>query len=912
MQTLVLDLGSTYTILVAPPVYGTDFTGVPQPTIAYNWKVNGTAIGETSNSIDNVIVDGDEAGAIVLTDGDIISVDITIANSVSAATKTASATISTAVPAPSLPPLSIRKQVYSPAASNYVTLPSIPNSDIGIEVRVASSEEGLVVTTPPGATLTYQWRRGFASIAGATLQTYTLQAADEDSILDCVVTATNATGSVTRTATTVVGTVPNIGWTDLSPSADSRLIYIANDGDDTAAKAAKGGRGYYLLSDPEIGPDPLNPVGPIVSYSNPVEAYRKVRGIGWSHETADFKDVYSRTNRETLQAVSQGGWPDWLLFRRGDTFGRVEDPDLGNVNVGDMFQNAIASYMTWSYNPLAENTARYEGGGISGRSQSEPFVMSAWGPVTAARPVFHGGFTLNGRLRDAVISSIDCQPTSDPLYPGNRYGFNFGNPGESAYGAWRNVLVEDCRSQGHGMISMAGGGPSTNLTVRRSTWTDGWQSGGHNSSPYNGLADGARLTYEECVFDKNGYKENPADATKWSGEFSSALTTGGISGTIEPGQGVQATRTWFDRNWYMAGTGGDTMVLRGNIAARTGGGAEQMRSGGVAERNLFLFNHDGMLMGVSDDSYGVHDTLMKQNVFLHDDVFLPPGGWGMNSFSQGGRTVVVDSVYAHPHRGANGPGTFFFWQVRNYESAARALLDTAYFARMGRGFSTQRSGESLDHPAMTVSGNEIAIGTTFGFGYGAIARSSKSPSDTIDGNLYWGDPSASRFSVNYGISPQNLTSTNRTFAQWQADGYDTNSQMISDWAAFKTAAGWADPDRDIVSYMQSIDPTYEPDEDVRVDYGSAVGRADAPLVRTVALGTGFGQIPEDANARLAARRFHAAITFLNRARENRKGAWDDRYTAEAVCNYIRVGFGKAAVTGLYDTRDLATRMSDHL
>jgi broad specificity phosphatase PhoE len=82
---------------------------------------------------------------------------------------------------------------------------------------------------------------------------------------------------------------------------------------------------------------------------------------------------------------------------------------------------------------------------------------------------------------------------------------------------------------------------------------------------------------------------------------------------------------------------------------------------------------------------------------------------------------------------------------------------------------------------------------------------------------------------------------------------------------------------------------------VRVDYGSAVGRANAPMVRTVVLGTGFGRIAEDANARLAAKRFHAAITFLNRARENRKGNWDDRYTADAVNDYIRQGFGKPRI-----------------
>jgi hypothetical protein len=57
----------------------------------------------------------------------------------------------------------------------------------------------------------------------------------------------------------------------------------------------------------------------------------------------------------------------------------------------------------------------------------------------------------------------------------------------------------------------------------------------------------------------------------------------------------------------------------------------------------------------------------------------------------------------------------------------------------------------------------------------------------------------------------------------------------------------------------------------------------------------------EVQAKLTARRYHAFITFIQRAKENRKGAWDPRWTAEAVNNYIREGFGKAPVTGPYVT-----------
>ena len=699
------------------------------------------------------------------------------------------------------------------------------------------------------------------------------------------------------------------GFTLITPSGDSRLIYVSNDGNDTNA-AAVHGRGYYLPSDPEIGPDPLNPVGPIVAYSSPFEAFRKVRGIGWVETYSDGSEVYERATRDALLAASSGGWPDWLLFRRGDTFTRIEDPDIGNANIGDSFANAKPDMMKWTYgsNPpvYSPGGARYEGGGISGRNSDEPFVVAAWGPASDPRPVFHGGFTVHGRLRDAVVSSLDIQPSPDPTYPGNRYGLNFGNPPESAYGAWRNVLVEDCRSQGHGMISIQQGGPSTNLILRRCVYADGWNAGGHNSSPFNGLSDGAKLTFEECVFDKNGYKENPNDASKWTATYVSSLSPGGADGLGEQGTGVQPTRTWFDRNWYMAGAAGDTLVLRGNLVARTGGGAEQLRSGGLLHKNTFLFCHDGVLYGAPEDSYGVHDSLSVQNLHLHDDLFLPPGGWGMNNIMRGGNAILSDNIYAHVHERIwtqNGPGSFFMWNVRNYEVHKKALLNSVIYHRIPTtGFSTQRSLESLDHPIAIIKNNRFAFKheTPPGadsYGYGAIARTTYSDQDTINNNMYLGNSESKNFLQGYAAGARGIKA-NKTFAEWQQFGFDTESSMESDWETFKNSAEWTDPDRDIVSYMQLIDPNYVTDENVRVDYGVKVQQPQGKMVKDVLPDSSYTAEQKI----LAAKRFHAALTFLYRARENRKGNWNSNYTSEALNNYIRQGFGKSLIDNEYNLK----------
>lgn len=676
------------------------------------------------------------------------------------------------------------------------------------------------------------------------------------------------------------------GWTHVTPSADSRLIYISNTGNDAQAKAVKG-RGYYLPSDPEIGPDPQNPIGPIVSYVTPREAAKKMRGSGWLRTDENGREIVSITERDrrnNLENPSGGGWPDWVMFKRGETFvgdGGYQSPGwafLGG-NLGEIFRHG------WGDNIVAGGAFRYEAGLLMGRSEDEPMVISAWGNPSDPRPIMSGGFTI-AYYNFTVVSSLDIQPNQT-----SRSGMQFGNANPIGYNWWKTI-VEDCRSEGHPMIAIQGGDRKVDLTIRRCVFADGWSAGGHNSSPFNGLNDGAKLTIEECVFDRNGYKENPADATRWTARFSSSLALG----ELPDGTGVQPTRTWFDRNWYMSGDAGDTLVLRGNIAARTGGGAEQLRSGGLAYRNVFLFNHDGVLMGASD-GYGFHNTFVVQNLFLHDDLFLPPGGWGMNNYGQGADMVIAENIYAHPHSrivGANGPGTLFLWNARDNFIYKRIVVGNVIRAATSfRGYGTQRSLESRDHPTITIKNNEFAIDILGGYGYGAISRAQKSPLDTVDENLYFGNPTSSAFVIDYGVSPQLLSGQNRSFQTWQAAGYDTNGQMIDNWNSFKSAAGWTDPDRDIVSYMQAVDPTYIPDENVRVDYGTKIQQNTPQLVKNV--------IPtnhmNEQQRLLAAKRFHAAVTFLLRARENRKGNWDSNYTAEALNDYIRAGFGKSSLNG---------------
>ena len=75
------------------------------------------------------------------------------------------------------------------------------------------------------------------------------------------------------------------GWTVFTPSSDSRIIYVAADGDNTTGKV-------YSKESPEIGNDPFNPVGPIKPFKGTWHAYQQTRD----------------------------NMPDWVLYKRGDSF----------------------------------------------------------------------------------------------------------------------------------------------------------------------------------------------------------------------------------------------------------------------------------------------------------------------------------------------------------------------------------------------------------------------------------------------------------------------------------------------------------------------------------------------------------------------------------------------------------------
>jgi hypothetical protein len=108
-------------------------------------------------------------------------------------------------------PLAARRGgVPDPAPPVNVSLPSIIGTP-AVGSEVTANQGGW--TGYPSISYTYQWRRDGVNISGATAQTYTIQAADYETSLTVVVSATNTEGgpvTATSPAVSVIGVSPSI------------------------------------------------------------------------------------------------------------------------------------------------------------------------------------------------------------------------------------------------------------------------------------------------------------------------------------------------------------------------------------------------------------------------------------------------------------------------------------------------------------------------------------------------------------------------------------------------------------------------------------------------------------------------------------------------------------------------------
>lgn len=480
-------------------------------------------------------------------------------------------------------------------------------------------------------------------------------------------------------------TIDNQGWTNVTPSPDSRIIYVSSS------------RG----SDSNSGLSP----------DSPVKTIAKGRGM------------------------LRSGSPDWLLLKRGDVW-----------------------------------YERYGGLNVSGRSQQEPILISAYGE--GDRPL------LNTRNDTAIVTNVT--PVNHVAIIGINFNSNTADPNspdyinsEGGFGFYgvapvNDLLIEDCYFQHYGtnMLFQSTQGLEQNIRVRRNISVDSY--GGRSQGAYiNGVLN---ILLEENIFDHNGWSEQ----------------VGGKNASI------------FNHDVYMSAHSDGEIVVRGNIFSNASSHGLQARSGGVIENNLFLRNPIGLLLG-NGASYTPGGVVgkIRGNVFLDSrDIAGSTRGYAIdlgNTMPDGG-TVIEDNIIAHDTQKAfagiklsiGNPPTNLQDAVGLNDVTVRDNIvydwyqglstDTGYVPGAS-GFKALNDLSVYDNDfQQTISPRLLAHGHPYA-----------SDSESWDDNHYWDDsPSSGWFSVQ---------GTAKSFDDWQGN---------LEKSANRTQRKYLDPNRTIDSYSRSV------------------------------------------------------------------------------------------------------------
>lgn len=200
---------------------------------------------------------------------------------------------------------------------------------------------------------------------------------------------------------------------------------------------------------------------------------------------------------------------------------------------------------------------------FSGRSEDEPVVITTYGDASE-RPIIRPGDahaiqTGFGReVNNVAIVGIRFE--ADMQDNGGKIGIRWLSSGEG-------LLIEDCYIRGFkDNIIIQGTGTFEDVVIRRSVIVDSYSNSSHSQGLF--AKDVTGILLEENIFDSNG--ENLS-----------------VSGAVGTG---------FNQNIYLQ-VGVLDAVLRGNIASNGPAAGAQLRSGGVAEDNLFYQNSLGLRFG---------------------------------------------------------------------------------------------------------------------------------------------------------------------------------------------------------------------------------------------------------------------------------------------------------------------------
>jgi hypothetical protein len=341
---------------------------------------------------------------------------------------------------------------------------------------------------------------------------------------------------------------PRIPTRDLKQPG-SRLIYISS----TAGSDASG-RLYFWngtnIVDQDgrqnndnglaYGTDPFNP-------SSAVKPFRRWAYVG---PRSNGGDIGTPGVVGSATPLTRAGYPDWWLFKRGDTFDLTSD-----LLSFERETNPSAAFVNSS---LAVP---------GGRSATERQIVGAYGNPCEVRPRFvHPQLGFVSRFANSYTPSF-----KNVAYLSLHFDGNDRPTGEVPTGivlrkqdaTSTNILFEDVWVDAAPSDIQRG---SANVTIRRSLITDAFGPNGAQGIYYEGNRDSI-LKVEESIFLRNGFRKNPK-TIPW------------------PPQGEDS---WdmFSRNLYIAGETKNMESIMSDSVSMAGGSGDQMRLGMRLERNFF-------------------------------------------------------------------------------------------------------------------------------------------------------------------------------------------------------------------------------------------------------------------------------------------------------------------------------------
>ncbi len=584
---------------------------------------------------------------------------------------------------------------------------------------------------------------------------------------------------------------PGESWVTVSateatvPSGASVPVGIAID----AELLADLGAGAYLA--PIQFRDPANPSGNAYRFVGVTVEEVDQEPDGWTVFTAspDTRIIYVSSSqgsdsnsglsdgspKRTIQAglaLMRDGYPDWLLLREGDRF--------------EQFSGIVLTR--------------------SGRSPSEPMVLSTYGPAET-RPIIHtrgAGGVMMTNVSNVSVAHLAFDPTdgaaafrSDGTHP----------RGVFIYENCSDILIEGCLFTGFGAGIECGPLSAANanaeIAFRRNVLNSTYSI--MNGQAANGVL--VRLTngllIEENVFDRCGW--NPDDPR-----------------ALAPGQ----------NHAIYVQTNNTGCVQRGNVIIRPAAAGMQCRSGGLIEQNFVTRSAGAFRIGGAGaglEPNGWVQATMRGNVAIDGrDSSNPDGVATALRVHNADGVVIRDNLFANTSQtGSNQARAIniephFTWGnraitvqenvVHDWGGRAVVLLSHASTEAAGWRFVRNRftdATQSTQDLVLISSGHESA----------AIAQSAE--------NAYWGTAVQSSW---FRIGSADLGVT------------EFNAQ-VGDTTSAAAAPGYPDPTRGVGSYMATL---------------------------------GAGSTLDD---------------FVDQVLLQSRFNWRTAYTAEALNDYIRAGFG---------------------